>query len=320
VESWKVRNMAKGALTWVPGLHALRLKYASMPFSDSARYCYTVWLRHWIRLRDLGVSVNGASIGELGPGNSLGIGLAALLCGATRYCGLDLVPFASSADLDKLLAELHQLFIAHEALPGETEFPEVCPKLDSYDFPRALIEEGCFADRVEQIAYHLKSSPLRDRGAIRYIAPWTSVTAVEKDSLDLVISQAVLEHVDDLEETYHAMYAWLRCGGYGSHVISFYSHRLSPIWNGHWAYSDWEWRLVRGGRRFLINREPLQTHVELAMAAGFEIVHIERYYDQNGYTLNALAPRYGSISTEDAKTRAALVVLKKPQISRAQAN
>jgi hypothetical protein len=46
-------------------------------------------------------------------------------------------------------------------------------------------------------------------------------------SLDLVFSQAVLEHVDDPEETYKTMVAWLKPSGYASHVIDFSAHYLS---------------------------------------------------------------------------------------------
>jgi hypothetical protein len=46
--------------------------------------------------------------GELGPGDSIGAGLAALLSGADRYVGLDVMPFLARADLEKIFDELVQ--------------------------------------------------------------------------------------------------------------------------------------------------------------------------------------------------------------------
>ena len=67
------------------------------------------------------------------------------------------------------------------------------------------------------------------------------------------------------------MYAWLKPGGYASRVIDFRVHGRSPFRNGHWAYFDWQWRLVRGKRELLLNREPLSTHLVLAKKVDFEI-------------------------------------------------
>jgi len=55
-----------------------------------------------------GFRVRDAAIGELGPGDSVGIGMAALLSGARRYVGLDVVPYAITADIEKMIRELAQ--------------------------------------------------------------------------------------------------------------------------------------------------------------------------------------------------------------------
>jgi hypothetical protein len=90
--------------------------------------------------------------------------------------------------------------------------------------------------------------------------------------MDMIYSQAVLEHVDDLRGTYHAMRGWLNRGGFISHQIDFRCHGLTTPWNGHWAISDRAWRLVRGRRAYLLNREPHSTHIRLIKEAGFVVV------------------------------------------------
>ena len=146
---------------------------------------------------------------------------------------------------------------------------------------------------------------------VSYRAPWSSLGEIAAGSLDLVFSQAVLEHVNALEETYQAMFTWLKPGGYASHVIDFSVHYLSPFWNGHWAYSEWAWQLVRGRREFLLNREPLSTHLTYADKAGFEVLSLTRDFDSSGLNASALAKRFQIFDSEDLRTRGAILVLRK---------
>ena len=40
--------------------------------------------------------------------------------------------------------------------------------------------------------------------------PWNDSKIIENDSVDMIFSQAVLEHVKDLKHTYDAMYKWVK--------------------------------------------------------------------------------------------------------------
>ena len=107
IRLWKVPHILKGILTWVPVLNTWRLHHATTGGTDSPRYCYSVWLRHLITAPyRYGFKITRARIGELGPGDSIGIRLAALLTGASRYVGLDTVPFSAKADLEPIFEEL----------------------------------------------------------------------------------------------------------------------------------------------------------------------------------------------------------------------
>jgi SAM-dependent methyltransferase len=311
IQAWKVPHVLKGMLTWVPVLNAWRLRRASTGGTDSPRYCYSVWLRHLAMLDLYGFRINGAHIGELGPGDSIGIGLAALLSGASRYVGLDIVPFSAKANLGRIFGELVQLYSREEPIPNENEFPSVRPRLNSYEFPNHLVDYTHIGDRAEKIRGELKAG-LNGGQLLSYRTPWTSLDDVAVGTLDLIFSQAVLEHVDSLPETYQAMFAWLKPGGYASHVIDFSAHHLSPFWNGHWAYSDWQWKLVRGKREFLLNREPLSTHLAHAQNAGFQTMLLRRDYRNRGLKVNTLASRFRSLDTEDSQISGAMLILRKP--------
>ena len=117
----------------------------------------------------------------------------------------------------------------------------------------------------------------------------------------------MLEHVDDLEQVYGAISAALRPGGGASHAIDFKSHDFARDWNGHWTFSDREWSLIRGRRRFGINREPLATHLRLIEASGLDIVNVVRTNRPSQITKNDLAPRFRGLSDEDLCTSSAVI-------------
>jgi SAM-dependent methyltransferase len=188
--------------------------------------------------------------------------------------------------------------------------------LTSYEFPDHLVDWTNFTARAREIRAELRAG-VNSGEYVNYRAPWNSRREITSASLDLVFSQAVLEHIDALGETYQAMSTWLKPGGYASHIIDFRAHYLSPFWNGHWAYSEREWRLVRGRREFLLNREPLSTHLAYAEKAGFEVLlstrdyENARDYDRRGLHVSALAKRFQMVDPEDLRTLGAVLVLRK---------
>jgi hypothetical protein len=306
-----VLPLFKGVLTWVPALDAWRKNHATTGGTDTPRYCYSVWLRHLVTLHRYGFRIVGARVGELGPGDSIGIGLAALLSGANQYLGLDIVPFSANANLETIFEEIVQLYSRRKPIPDHHEFPRVRPRLESYEFPAHLIDWNDFLSRAENVRMELRTN-LGSGEFVEYRAPWTSPNEIAAGSLDLIFSQAVLEHVDDLEETYKAMSVWLKRGGYASHVIDFTAHGLAPFWNGHWAYSEFQWRLVRGRREFLLNREPLSTHLTCIKKVGLEVVFLEQNSDGNGLNGQELSERFRRLDAYDLRTSGAVIILRKP--------
>ena len=313
-----MRELAKGLATYVPGL--MRLRRGRTRGTDSARYCYSVWLRHLVMVFNNGLDCQPFSVAELGPGDSLGAGLAALLSGVSRYQALDTVEYASVEANLAILGELIELFAKREAIPGEIEFPDVHPRLKSYDFPRRILtedrlKEALQPNRIEAIRDALCNLGADGEGEIQisYCVPWYEPTVIIKNSVDMAFSQAVLEHVDQLAHTYRALWAWLKPGGFMSHEIGFTSHDRAKAWNGHWAYPDIIWKLIRGKRSYLLNREPLSTHLDLMQEVGFGIICTQRAEDTSGIARRKLAHRFRGMSDEDLTTRSAYVLAAKPR-------
>ena len=314
LEPWKMPQIVKGMLTYVPALNAWRQHRASTGGSSSPRYCYGVWLRHLVTLRRHGFDVRGASIAELGPGDSIGTGLAALLSGAQRYVGLDIVPYSTKADLRRMLTDLAELYAAKAPIPDDREFPAVRPTLTSYSFPE-FVPGGAEAISNANRLMPAIEQGLSESAEIGYHAPWDAASIVSAGSIDLVFSQAVLQYVADLESVYRLMFRWLRPGGFCSHSTGLGANNFSPFWNGHWAYTDREWRLVRGRRECIVNREPLSAHLRLAESAGFDILHVDAQHDAGGLASSDLASAFRGLDPDDLSTRGAVFILRKPEMT-----
>ena len=112
------------------------LKIIGTGGSNNARYCYSVWLRHLISLKsNCDDFVIPKVVGELGPGDSIGIGIAALISGADKYYALDVIKFANPKRNLKIFEDLVELFKKQADIPSEKEFPDLHPYLNSYEFP-----------------------------------------------------------------------------------------------------------------------------------------------------------------------------------------
>lgn len=313
-----LRPIARGLLSYLPAVEKRRA--GTTRGTSSARYCYSVWLRHLVLAHEAGLVRTGtpvpAVVAELGPGDSIGIGLAALLSGASRYIALDLVAYASSERNLAVLDELVELMRAQTPIPDAVEFPSVKPSLPSYAFPSRVLTDEHLArmlapERVASIRRALEHVDA-DLGLISYRAPWFDAGVVEPDSIDMLFSQAVLEHVDDLEGAYAAMAAWLKPGGFASHEIALNAHYLAPEWNAHWTISDPVWKLIRGKRPYLLNREPASTHVRLLGRSGMQIVNEVRVQVKSDVARSRLARRFRGMSDDDLTTRAIFVQAVKP--------
>ena len=311
-----LKSVARGLLTYVPPVEKLMAK--ATRGTDSARYCYSVWLRHLVMAHESGLNADPSVVAELGPGDSLGIGLAALLTGASHYAGLDIFEYADASRNLTVLNDLVDLFSARSPIPDSTEFAEVKPYLPSYEFPRRILTEDrlarCLAPaRLDAIRRAL-ANPGDESGAVSivYRVPWFDASVVQRDSVDMVFSQAVLEHVDDLNTTYEALAAWIKPGGFASHEIGFVSHRLTPEWNGHWTISAPVWKLIRGRRPYLLNREPASTHVRLMLRSGLSLMNEERVRVRSDIPRSRLARRFRHLSDDDLCTKAIFLQAVKP--------
>jgi hypothetical protein len=103
------------------------------------------------------------------------------------------------------------------------------------------------------------------------------------------------------------MYAWLSRQGYMSHQIDLSSHGTADEWNGHWAYSDYVWKIIRGRRPYLLNRVPHSGHLDLLEKSGFQVVVDKAAISKSNLTRQDLAKEFKSITDEDLITSGSFI-------------
>jgi hypothetical protein len=311
-----IKQLLGGLLSYTPFLDwKSRYQKHGTGGTESARYCYSVWLRHLVILFENGMMKIPKTIAELGPGDSIGIGIAALLSGCDHYNAFDVIEYSSRDTNLQILNDLIDLFLKREDIPDDSEFPLVKPALKSYAFPSHILSntlnDSLSTSRINAIKSAILNYGKHGPISIAYCAPWFNVDNISEQSIDLIYSQAVLEHVDDLAATYQSMHSWLSPKGFMSHQIDFTCHTTANYWNGHWTYNDMLWTLIRGRRPYLLNREPYSTHVDLQTRIGFKLLDSIKVYGdilKPGLQRTRLPKRFAGMSDEDFSTSSALIV------------
>jgi hypothetical protein len=305
----RLKYVMLGALTYIPGLHSLLRRGTGGTIS--ARYCYSAWLRHAVFAARHGKLKTAGVVAEIGPGDSLGIGLSALLSGFDRFYAFDRVAHAAAEKNLVVFDELLGMFRARARIPDDTEFPEMRPKLDTYDFPHDVfsrLDTSLVPARTDGIRRDLQGLS----GAVRYVAPWEESDVVPDASVDFIISQAVLEHIDDLFPAYKTMARYLRVGGLMSHQIDFKSHGTADKWNGHLAYSRATWSAMRGRLPYLLNRLTYSSHRRMWDELGLEVLTEQLHERVDGIPRKDLAREFSDLPDGDLRVAGAFVQLRKP--------
>jgi len=293
----KFRNYLQliyGISTFIPGFYKIRSKIKGSGGTFSSRYCYAVWFRHLISIFTKTNKNKFDTIAEVGPGDSIGVGLLALLLGANKYYAFDVVKFANVKKNLEIFYELIDLLKKREHIPDQNEFPRVNPFLNNYEFPYYIytdefIEMCLSKERIQKIEYSIINQNKDDSQIFYYNDEDIYKNKVKKNSIDLIFSQATMEHIDDIANQYKLMEYLLNSGGLISHSIDFRSHGYASSWDKHWEYSDLYWKLLRGKRPYLINRLPLSKHLELIEMNNFNIIDnqiIEEESNIKNWSLN----------------------------------
>ena len=177
--------VVRGMLTYVPVISdLLPSKTGVGGHTDSAAYCYGVWMKHRTLLHEQGFRSVPHTMAELGPGDSLGVGLCALLSGSSHYIGLDVVAHSNRERNQLLLKGLVKLFRSR-APNADKGWPEFSAYLDERQFPshiltEQVLEQALDEERVDAISRAIDLPSDENPITVEYKAPWFDPRVIEK--------------------------------------------------------------------------------------------------------------------------------------------
>ena len=227
---------------------------------------------------------NGFTVLELGPGDSLLTALFARAWGASRTILIDTAPLAS-----------RDVTVFHRAIDLlEREAPSEA----------ARVSEVKRMDRIEDVLAALNAEYLTDGLA--------SLRSIPTASVDLVVSQAVLEHIrrHEFAETLKSLRRVTRPGGAGSHNVDLHDHLADALNNLRFSERVWESEFfARSG--FYTNRILFSEMLKIFAEAGFtvEVRGIARW-PTLPTPRHSLIAQYRDLPDEELRTRWFGVVLR----------
>ena len=240
------KKLLRGMISYIPVLKSI-IPSTGTGGSNNAEYCLRMYYKHKDLLINNGCLFPVGAIGEIGPGDSVGVGLCALVDGASVYYGLDAIAHTNIQTNTQIFQELVAIY--------KTKHIDIKDKIK------------------DELLWDIRNMN-KLKSKIKYSAPWWIKDTIVNDSLDVVISTAVMEHILPLKENYKRIFEWIKPGGFCSHIIDYGAHEFSDYWHDHWYYSDSLWKILMHGRMYPISRMPHSYHIGCIEDAGFSIQKI----------------------------------------------
>lgn len=244
---------------------------------NSADYALQVLTAHFERFGGR-EKVAGAVCLELGPGDSLASALVARAYGAARIYLVDVGDFADR-NLDT--------------------YREIAKALDARGLPAPDLTA---VDSVQDMLAALNADYL--------VGGTASLQTIDSNSVDLIWSEAVLEHVrlTEVDSTFRQLHRILRPGGVMSHTIDFKDHLAGSLNNLRFSRRVWESEfMARSG--FYTNRLRYSDMLRRIKSAGFDIhsTDPDRWSDLP-LRRGVLSDEFSDMADDDLLIRSAIVV------------
>jgi SAM-dependent methyltransferase len=252
-------------------------------------------------LSDVGFRVHGARLMEIGTGWHPALPFCFVLAGADSITTFDIVRLLGETVTFRLLDSLEKHVPKIADLAGEIS---------------AIVHA-----RLLELRRSENLGELLTKSRIEYFAPADGrTTGLEPNSVDLVYSNSVLEHVprDVIRDLMKESFRVLKPGGLVMHNIAcndhyaFFDKSISFV--NFLQYEEREWRLWNNPIQYQ-NRLRAPEFVDLGIAAGFEVISKKTHVRPG--TLEALAnmrvaPQFDRFSRDELAATTVDLIGRKP--------
>jgi SAM-dependent methyltransferase len=259
------------------------------------------WTTSMGYLSDVNFSVSGARLMEIGTGWHPALPVCFALAGADSIATFDIVRLMGETVTSRLLESL------------EEHLPKIADLAG-----KSLAEVHA---RLLELRQSSNLGELLGKSRIEYFAPADGrATGLESDSIDLVYSNSVLEHVhrDEIRGLMEESFRVLKPEGLAMHNVgcndhyAFFDKSISFV--NFLRYGEREWRLWNNPIQYQ-NRLRAPEFLDLAAQAGFEAIY-KRTHVRPG-TLEALAdmriaPQFDRFSRDELAATTVDFIARKP--------
>lgn len=277
---WRIRLLIHEILVKYPGINIDIIKQKKNDY----RYNLDVFNKH-IKKMDA-ESLNGTTLVELGPGDSLSHAALAYDRGVERMYLLDIADLASA-----------------NRLVSANEIEEMCNMMHlENDFIRKMKNGDTMLSFMERL------------NAFYLIDGLNSYADVPDESVDYIFSQAVLEHVrlNIFEKTIEETYRMCKHGAKCSHEIDFSDHLGGKLNHLRFSSEVWEDEIHTSMPNY-VNRLGLSRMIEIFEKCGFEIINVEKgLFEKQQIDRDDLDKSFQKWSDDELLVNWAWIVVRKP--------
>lgn len=303
---WRVKGLTQKGLSLVPGGRRLNTRLQHLlgglrDFDGNVTCKVGDWATSMGYLSDVSFRLRGTRIMEVGTGWYPTLPLCFFLAGAGSIATFDIVRLLGESVTFRLLASLEKHVPGIANLAGESS--------------------TAVHARLVDLRRSKNLGELLIASSIEYFAPADGrATGLEPNSIDLVYSNSVLEHVprEVIRGLMQESFRVLKPGGLAMHNVGCNDHYAffdkSISFGNFLQYGEREWRLWNNPIQYQ-NRLRAPEFVELATAAGFDVIN-KRTHVRPG-TLEALAnmriaPQFDRFSRDELAATTVDFIGRKP--------
>lgn len=204
---------------------------------DKVEYAYNVYIRHFDQL----VNRKSPVILELGPGDSLSTALFSLAHDCSKTYMIDVGDYANR-------------------------------ELENYRLVKDYVSKIIVNDKLSELQITSINEMLNYCNAEYYTDGLESLKKIADKSVDLVFSQAVLEHIpkNEFYETFIEIHRILKDDGICSHEIDLRDHLANGLNNLRFSEKFWESKFMSSSG-FYTNRLRKSEMIEYFKKSGFNV-------------------------------------------------